>query len=312
MRHLTVGIFHDEELGKELGKKGTLSDMAMYHRRSDDCIFTFMSPVEDKLTAKSQIISTIDAAVVVFSQMTRELGETILLLDLMAVREGVAITTPYATADKILTLTGKTSLKSYHVEERDPIKIMELLKAINPTRDNASPVVIVVDHSFNVKGVGEVVLGFVKRGVVKKYDKLNLLPAGKEVVVRSIQVQDEDVETAEAGTRVGLALKGASVDELERGAILSSSGQIQTASRMKLSFSKVPFYTDDISPGAYHATVGMQGVPITVLDSKADSIVIETGKPVAYERDDTVVLLNLNAKKTRIMGKGKLDGEPIV
>jgi selenocysteine-specific translation elongation factor len=32
-----------------------------------------------------------------------------------------------------------------------------------------------VDHSFSVKGVGEVILGFVKKGIVKRYDDLHLL-----------------------------------------------------------------------------------------------------------------------------------------
>jgi len=74
MKHLTVGLFHDDTLGPELGKKGTESDFAMFNRKTSEAIFTFISPVEDKLTAKSQIISSIDAAIVVFTGMTRELG----------------------------------------------------------------------------------------------------------------------------------------------------------------------------------------------------------------------------------------------
>jgi len=304
MRHLTIGVFHDETLGKELGKRDTLSDIAMYNRKSEAYIFTFMSPVEDKLVAKSQIISTIDAAIVVFSKMTRELGETILMLDLLGVKEGVAVTTPYGTSDQISAITNKTALKSYRIEEKDPIKLLEILKSINPERDEHSPTMIVVDHSFSVRGVGEVALGLVKKGVVKKYDKLNLLPAGKEVIIRSIQVQDEDMETAGAGTRVGLAIKGASIDELERGSVLSALNQIETVSRIKLSFTKAPFYDDEIRPGSFHTTVGMQTVPITITDPAIDSVVIETAKPIAYEPQETALLLDLNAKKTRVMGKG--------
>jgi selenocysteine-specific translation elongation factor len=126
MRHLTVGVFHDDALVKELGKKGTESDIAMANRKTDDCIFTFMSPVEDKLSAKSQIISTIDAAIVVFSQMTRELGETILMLDLMGVKEGIVIPTPYAASDQIASTTESTSLKSFNVEEKNPGRLLEL------------------------------------------------------------------------------------------------------------------------------------------------------------------------------------------
>ena len=62
MKNLAVGIFHDEELGRELGKKGTESDIAMFNRKTEEYIFTFLSPVVDKLAAKSQIMSSIDVA----------------------------------------------------------------------------------------------------------------------------------------------------------------------------------------------------------------------------------------------------------
>ena len=304
MRHLTVGVFHDDSLGRELGKKGTLSDIAMYNRKADEEILTFMSPVEDKLTAKSQIISTIDAAIVVFSQMTRELGETILMLDLIKVGQGIAVSTPYASRDKISAIIAQTSLKAYRLEDQDPIKLLADLKDINPKRDNASPVRIVIDHSFNVKGVGEVTLGFIQAGAVKKYEKLRLLPAGKEVIVRSIQVHDEDIEHAEAGTRVGLAIKGASIDELERGSILTTSTEVGTTSKAKLSFTKTAFYRDELKPGLFHLTVGMQTLPVTVSDPRPESIVIESSNPIVYSASDTALLLDLNGKKTRVIGKG--------
>ena len=304
MQHLTVGVFHDDALGKELGKKGTLSDIAMYHRKTDEHIFTFMSPVEEKLSAKSQIISTIDAAVVVFSQMTRELGETILMLDLMGVKHGVSVATPYATTEQIRSLTQGTSINAFHTVEKDPNVVLGLLKTIAPSRDTASPASVVVDHSFSVKGVGEVALGFVKKGVIKKYEELNLLPAGKQVIVRSIQVQDEDVETAEAGTRVGLAIKGATLEELGRGSVLTSSNEVRALEKMDLMFQRSSFYAGEVREGVFHATAGMQTNPVTFCNPREDSLVIESSKPIVHEPRDTVLLLDLNAQKTRVIGKG--------
>ena len=303
MRHLTVGVFHDENLNRELGKKGTESDIIMFNRKMDDHVFTFMSPVADKLSAKSQIISTIDAAVVSFSQITRELGETILMLDLTGVKEGISITTPYATPDQIYAITKNTSIKSFKVEENNPSILLELLKSFNPLRDNVSPTVVVVDHSFSVKGVGEVVLGFVKQGIVRKYDKLNLLPTNKEVIVRSIQIQDEDWETAEAGTRVGLAIKGATIDELERGSVLTTSTDIKADSKLKVRFQKSTFYTEEVRKGSFHATIGMQTVPITISEISDNSLTIDSTNPIIHAPQDTLFLLDLNAKKTRIIGK---------
>jgi len=306
MKHLTVGVFHDDTLGPQLGKKGTESDIAMFNRKMGDEIFTFMSPVEDKLTAKSQIISSIDTAIVVFPGMTRELGETLVILDLLGTSHGIAVTSPYATPDRIFPIIKDTSLKSFVVEERDPIKILELLKGYQPERDTSSSVLLVVDHSFSVKGVGEVILGFVRRGIVRKYDELMLLPANKEVVVRSIQMQDEDYDQAEAGSRVGLAMKGATADEMKRGSNLCAPGTAKTSTSFKLSFKKSPFYSDDFSEGAFHATLGMQTVPISITNISATSIAIESEKPVAYTPEDTFLLLNLNAKKMRVMGKGQV------
>jgi selenocysteine-specific translation elongation factor len=303
MRHLTVGVFHDDALCRELGKKNSESDIAMFSRKLDDCIFTFMYPVDDKLPPKSQIISSIDAAVVGFPGVTRELGETVVMLDAIAIANGIAVTSPYITSDQITAITKNTSLKSFAVGERDAIGILESLKRFQPRRDTVSSTIVVTDHSFSVKGVGEVILGFVKKGVVRKYDKLTLLPANKEVIVRSIQMQDDDYDEAETGARVGLAIKGANVDEMKRGSLLCASDAVKTSTELNLSFRKSPFYSDDVREGAFHVTVGMQTVPITITEARSTSIQFSSEKPIAYTTEDIFLILDLNAKKTRIMGR---------
>lgn len=303
MKHLTVGVFHDDTLGRELGKKGTESDFAMFNRKMDEHVFTFISPVEDKLSAKSQIISSIDYAVVTFAAMTKELGETIVMLDSIGVSNGTAITSTYATPEQIATIIKNTTMKTFNVEKRDTVSILERLKKQDPERDTISQTQIVVDHSFSVVGVGEVILGFVKRGIVRKHDKLMLLPSNKEVIVRSIQMQDEDFNEAEAGSRVGLAIKGATVDEMKRGSILSAPGDVKTATRLTLSFNKSPFYSDDVKNGVFHATIGMQTIPITIVDNNVKSLIIESEKPIAYSHSDIFLLLDFNAKKMRVIGK---------
>jgi selenocysteine-specific translation elongation factor len=303
MKHLAVGVFHDDAIGRELGRKETGSDIVMFNRKMDEHIFTFMSPLDDKLSAKSQIISSIDAAVVTFAEMTRELGETVVLLDSPGISKGIAVTSLYATPDQITAITKDTSLVSFIIGKRDPGKMLQVLKTFDLERDTVSPVLVVVDHSFSVKGVGEVILGFVKKGIVRKYDELTLLPANKRVMVRSIQMQDEDFDEAEAGSRVGLAIKGATVEEMKRGSVLCASDSAKTGTTVKLSFKKSPFYPDDVREGAFHVTVGMQTVPITITGKSETSLIIESEKPIVYTPEDIFLLLDLNAKKMRIMGK---------
>jgi selenocysteine-specific translation elongation factor len=303
MKHLAVGVFHDDAIGRELGKKETGSDIVMFNRKMDEHIFTFMSPLDDKLSAKSQIISSIDAAVVTFAEMTRELGETVVLLDSLGISKGIAVTSLYATPDQITAITKDTSLVSFIIGKRDPGKMLQVLKTFDLERDTVSPVLVVVDHSFSVKGVGEVILGFVKKGIVRKYDELTLLPANKRVMVRSIQMQDEDFDEAEAGSRVGLAIKGATVEEMKRGSVLCASDSAKTGTTVKRSFKKSPFYPDDVREAAFHVTVGMQTVPITITGKSETSLIIESEKPIVYTPEDIFLLLDLNAKKMRMMGK---------
>jgi selenocysteine-specific translation elongation factor len=103
MKNLAVGIFHDEELGRELGKKGTESDIAMFNRKTEQYIFTFLSPVVDKLATKSQIMSNIDAALLSIQKITPEVGETILMFDSFGISQGIVIVPPYIPYKRYIT-----------------------------------------------------------------------------------------------------------------------------------------------------------------------------------------------------------------
>ncbi|MBE3138075.1 MAG: hypothetical protein IMZ43_11895 [Thermoplasmata archaeon] len=305
MKNLAVGIFHDEELGRELGKKGTESDIAMFNRKTEEYIFTFLSAVVDKLAAKSQIMSSIDVALLSVQKMTPEVGETILMLDSFGISQGIVIVPPYTDLNPIKALMKGTSLASFLIKERDCSSILGFLNEITPQRKPTALPMVTVDHSFSVKGVGEVALGFVKKGILRKHDSLLLLPANKEVVVRSIQIQDKEVEEAEAGSRVGLAIKGATAEEMKRGSLLCPAASATLTTTISLSFTHNRFYTERIKEGLFHVTVGMQTVPVNVTNIHNGSLTLESEKPLVYTPDDTFLLMNLNAKKLHIIGHGK-------
>jgi selenocysteine-specific translation elongation factor len=305
MKHVAIGIFHDEKLGRELGKKGTESDIVMCNKKTDDCIYTFMSPFENKLTAKTQILSSIDAAIVNCEQMTPEVGETLLLLDSMGITEGILLLPPYSDETQLRKMIKNTSLEQFAIIEREIPKIIGFLVKINPKRDVSSPAIVITDHSFAVKGIGEVILGFVKQGTITTHDTMVLLPANKEVIIRSIQMQDSNFNSATAGCRVGLAIKGATVEELKRGAIFSAPDAAKTDSKFTLQFTKNRYY-QDVKKGIFHGTIGMQSIPITITEVYDHTIAIETEKPVGYTKNDRFILLDLNAKKLHHIGNGEV------
>jgi selenocysteine-specific elongation factor len=73
-------------------------------------------------------------------------------------------------------------------------------------RSSAGPARLYVDRSFSLAGVGPVVTGTLWSGAISPGDRLDVLPAGFDVRVRSVQVHGEPVERAEAGSRVALAV----------------------------------------------------------------------------------------------------------
>ncbi len=305
MQQLTIGIFHDDSLSKDLGKKATESDMVFFHRKTDNQIFTFIHPVEDKIIPKSQIINMIDFAIISAEQITPALGETILMLDSVNINKGILIIEPYMDTTQLKKMIQDTALSSFQIMPRDIHQIMEYLQNQTIKKDETGPVAVTIDHSFHVKGLGEVILGFVNQGTVKKHDKLQLLPLNKEIIVRSIQMQDNDEETAPAGSRVGLAIKGVSVNDLKRGYLLCQNETGKTTSTINLSFSKNPFYPE-VNTGKYHTTIGLQTVPITLKKKTEDSISIETEKQIAYLNHQHALILDLNADKLHHIGTGKI------
>jgi len=102
-----------------------------------------------------------------------------------------------------------------------------------------------------------------------------MLPANKEVLIRSIQMQDRDLHSPLAGCRVGLTVKGATVEKLKRGAIFSAPNAAKTDTRVTLRFTKNRYYPD-VKKGIFHGTIGMQSIPITITEIYDHTISIET------------------------------------
>ncbi len=85
-----------------------------------------------------------------------------------------------------------------------------------------------IDRAFSVQGFGTVVTGTVISGAVQVRDELVLLPAGKNVRVRGVQIHGRDVEVARVGARAAINLSGVVVDEVARGDLLVQPGYFET------------------------------------------------------------------------------------
>ncbi len=84
-----------------------------------------------------------------------------------------------------------------------------------------------IDRVFAISGHGTVVTGTLIGGSIKPGDRLELLPVGKSVRVRQVQVHDKPMEAAERGQRVALNLAGLERGEIERGMVLAAPGILE-------------------------------------------------------------------------------------
>ena len=230
MSNLNVAVIGSLDYAKSLGKKSTASDITFYDLKREDITVSFVEPTKypDKLASLFFAVSLADVAVVVVEQIGPTFGESAIMLDCVGVKRGYIVTKGYITQDQLSPLIKGTLLENYTVVEDDPVKLREKLVIDAQSATSNQPAEgdtrgsVAVDHYFDVKGVGTVVLGCVADGIIRKHDSVKVHPVGKEAEIRSIQKHDDDFREAIRGDRVGLALKGVSVGDLERGTVLSN------------------------------------------------------------------------------------------
>ena len=108
----------------------------------------------------------------------------------------------------------------------------EIFERLPKTAQTAGDFSMYVDRSYSVTGVGAVASGTVRSGTVSVGDELLLGPMAdgqfREVEARSIEMHYHQVEEAQAGRIVGIALSNVSEEEIERGMALVPRGSVPT------------------------------------------------------------------------------------
>jgi selenocysteine-specific elongation factor len=97
-----------------------------------------------------------------------------------------------------------------------------------------APTRLYVDRVFTLRGIGTVATGTLWSGRIAAGDTLRAEPDGRDVRVRSVQVHDRAVETAEAGQRVAVALPGVERRDLMRGDVLVEPGAYTPSYRLDI------------------------------------------------------------------------------
>jgi selenocysteine-specific translation elongation factor len=297
--NLNIGIFGDLELAARLGKKGTTNDIAMFNHASSEGILTYVCPNSPKIQPLLQVLNMIDLPVLVVKDLTKEVGEMIIGIDQMGFQKGFIITD---MKDAIKQFIKGTSLENFEMIEEAELwpKLLEIKIDRN---DNL--LLAPVDNFFTVKGIGTVILSVIKGGKVNLHDKLMVEPLGKEVIVKGIQVNDRDMEDAEAGTRVGLNLKGVESDEMKRGFVICR-GDVNKSNEITIKFNKSKFFKQEITSGMQaFVSVGLQAIACKV-ESVGDTMKLKSSQTIVYRKGQRCIIASQNETLPRIIGSGNV------
>ncbi len=239
-------VLGKQEIASEFGKKGTESDLTLYDRKESDIIKTWVIPngFPEKIQPLFQAINLAEYVIFYVDKLDKFTGEQIIALDSLKKEKGILSHTFDVDESKLNMMIKGTVVENYTRVEQDKIK--EEMDNLEPiTNDNSSE--LLIDHCFDVKGVGTVILGKVTNGTIKQYDNLKLYPAGIDVLIKSIQMHDDPVTESICPARVGLAVKGVKPDEVGRGDVISAENVVDVKTEIELDFKKSPFYKNDIA-----------------------------------------------------------------
>lgn len=333
-----ITIIGSEKSGKttlagKLGKKGSVTDITAYdYVKNDRVLMTidatgYPASVKPLITALN--LSDIALLCIPPQGLDPMAAECIIALDLLGYEHGIIVQTkadlsyPQAIEEmreKLKKITKGTALEhwQYHTVSTTSFEGMEELKELifnigdkvdakQRTMDK-QPARIIIDQSFNVTGIGCVVLGIVSQGTINIKDKMVAYPARKDLEIRSIQMHDIDVKTAPAGARVGLALKGVQSKDIDRGFVLSAQENVAMDINLECTISQL---AKEVTTGdMLHAYVGLQSAPVKVKCIRSDGKETEKAKPgkrylleltgtkeIAFNKNDRFILANLDGKQ---------------
>jgi selenocysteine-specific translation elongation factor len=323
-------ILGDTSIANDLGKKGTSTDITIYDRKTNDQIisYCFSNTYPDKLQSLLQSISMSDYAILNISHLDSFLGEQILALDIFNIKKGFILYSYNIDGEKIKNIIKKTSLASFQIlDDIEQLKSsLSKLQTVEEQqeknidgKDNGqqqpsttisnNSVYIPIDHVFDVKGVGTVILGCIKQGEIKTYDELEINPLNKSIVIKSIQMHDDPVNYSKKSSRVGLAIKGVSAKDVARGDIITTPGLSKIINgSFQIKFNKNPYFKEDIvETQNYMISIGLQIRTVKIKNIGNSELDIKIEKPVAYIKNDRCIVFSPDSKTMRIMGYGLMN-----
>ena len=322
MSVLNILFVGSDDVGRSIAKKSDSRDVDnyIYKDLKEDSSFSTISILRpnnypEKPKPFFTALTVSDFGIIEVGKVDATFGEIIVSMSCAGIKDGLIIINPsegeWVDDGQVKALLQQAGLPNWEFVENDGViireKLIGVLNKIEPNDDEGF--VVAVDQAFTVKGVGLVAVGHVQSGKVNKHDDIIFAGSEGNAIARSLQVMDLDVDVANLGDRVGLALRTAGAfreDLLGKGSILADSEnrfEIQAKSKFKLS--KAAFQKNDLAVGdVVHFCSDLQFVVGRITENN-EELKIEWDFPIVLNKSSqrNPLIVQLEAKP-RIMGFG--------
>ena len=322
MSVLNILFVGSDDVARSIAKKSDSRDVDnyIYKDLKEDSSFSTISILRpnnypEKPKPFFTALTVSDFGIIEVGKVDATFGEIIVSMSCAGIKDGLIIINPsegeWVDDGQVKALLQQAGLPNWEFVENDGViireKLIGVLNKIEPNDDEGF--VVAVDQAFTVKGVGLVAVGHVQSGKVNKHDDIIFAGSEGNAIARSLQVMDLDVDVANLGDRVGLALRTAGAfreDLLGKGSILADSEnrfEIQANSKFKLN--KAAFQKNDLAVGdVVHFCSDLQFVVGRITENN-EELKIEWDFPIVLNKSSqrNPLIIQLVAKP-RIMGFG--------
>ncbi len=129
--------------------------------------------------------------------------------------------------------SGMTAENLLEVCDKNPwYKGPSLLEALDtlviPPKPTDKPLRIPIQDSYKIKGTGIVPVGRVETGILKKGDKIVIMPTGFEGEIRSIEMHHTEIDQAIPGDNIGFSIRGINLADAGRGDCMGHPSDVPT------------------------------------------------------------------------------------
>ena len=320
---LNVAFVGSEELARKLAKSNDVRDIESYvykeDREGETCVLSLLRPLRhpERLRPLLSVLNVAEVGVVEINNVDAALGEILVSFGAAGVERGMAIINPsegnWVDSEQVNMILSQAGLETWKLYESVPEshdireELYQHMDVIG-SKINSTKMVLPVDQHFNVKGVGLVEIGYVQSGTVSKHDEVLILPANETGVVRSLQVMDDDVDSAVTGDRVGVALRNLREEALHRGCMIihPESQSLIRHDNSKIKMKNAPFQKRQLAnEDVIHAAVDLQFVVGRIKQVDGEIISVEWESPlwIRAEGSPEILITQLDAMPMRIIGR---------